>query len=60
MTLNSHRLPAQAHHINFILTLSNLFGECEEIQSKLHSIVITLLQCVLALPVGATSFCDKL
>ena len=54
MTLNSHRLPAQAHHINFILTLSNLFGECEEIQSKLHSIVITLLQCVLAPSVGAT------
>ena len=32
------------HHINFILTLSNLFGECEEIQSKLYSIVLTLLQ----------------
>ena len=54
MTLNSHHLPVQTQHINFILTLSNLFGECEEIQSKLHSIVITLLQCVLAPSVGAT------
>ena len=60
MTLNSHHLPVQTQHINFILTLSNLFGECEEIQSKLHSIVITLLQCVLAPSVGATLFCDKL
>ena len=32
------------YHITFILTLSNLFGECEEIQSKLHSIVPALLQ----------------
>ena len=43
MTLNSHHLPVQTHHINFILTLSNFFGECEEIQSKLQSIVLTLL-----------------
>ena len=44
MTLNRHYLPVQTHHINFILTLSNLIGECEEIQGKLHSIVLTLLQ----------------
>ena len=44
LTLNSYHLPVQTHHITFILTLSNLFGECEEIQSKLHSIVLTLLQ----------------
>ena len=43
MTLNGHHLPVQTHHINFILTLSNFFGECEEIQSKLQSIVLTLL-----------------
>ena len=44
MTLNSHHLPVQTHHNNFRLTLSDFFGECQEIQSKLHSIVLTLLQ----------------
>ena len=53
MTLNSHHLPVQTHHINFILTLSNLYGECKDIQSKLHGIVLTLLLWVLALSVGA-------
>ena len=53
MTLNSHHLPVQTHHIKFILTLSNLYGECEDIQSKLHIIVLTLLLWVLALSVGA-------
>ena len=54
MILNSHHLPVQSHHINFVLTLSNLFGKCEEIQSNLHSVVLTLSQWVLALSVGAT------
>ena len=53
MTLISHHLPVQTHHIKFILTLSNLYGECEDIQSKLHIIVLTLLLWVLALSVGA-------
>ena len=44
MILNSHHLPVQAHHNNFRLILSNFFGECEEIKSKLHCIVLTLLQ----------------
>ena len=56
MTLNNHHLPVQTHHINFKLTLSNLFGECEEIQ--INYTVLTLLQSVLALLVGATLFCD--
>ena len=54
MILNSHHLPVQSHHINFVLTLSNLFVECDEIQIKLHSLVLTLLQWALALSVGAT------
>ena len=58
ITLNSHHLPVQTHHINFMLTLGNFFGECEEIQRKLHGIVLTLLQGVLTLPVGVKSFCD--
>ena len=32
------------HHNTFRPTLCNFFGECEKIQSKLHSIIITLLQ----------------
>ena len=44
------------YHNNFRLTLSNFFGECEELQSKLHSIVPTLLRLVLALSVGTKSF----
>ena len=43
MILDSYHLPVQTHHINFRLTLSNFFGEREEIQSKLHSIVPALL-----------------
>ena len=58
MILNSYGLPGQSHHNNFRLTLSNLFGECEEIQSKLHNIVPTLLQWVWALSVVSKSFCD--
>ena len=42
----------QTHHNNFRLTLSNFFGECEEIQDKLHSIVLTLLQWICAMSVG--------
>ena len=44
MTFNNHHLPVQTHQMNLILTLSNFFGECEQIQSKLHSTVLTLLQ----------------
>ena len=45
MTLSSQHLPVQNFYLNLILTLiSNFFGECEEIQRKLHSIVLTLLQ----------------
>ena len=58
ITLNSHYLPVQTHHNNFSIILSNFFGKCEEIQSKLHSIVLTLLQWVWTLSVGAKSFCD--
>ena len=44
--LNSHYLPVQTYHNNFILTLSNFFGEYEEIQRKLYSIISTLLPYV--------------
>ena len=43
-TLNSHRLSVQTHHQNSSLILGNFFCKCEEIQSKLHGIVLTLLQ----------------
>ena len=43
MKLNNQHLPVETHHNSFRLTLSNFFDECEEIQSKLHSIVLTLL-----------------
>ena len=43
MTLTSHHLPAQTHDSTFRLTLSNFFGEYEEIQSKLYNIVLILL-----------------
>ena len=58
MTLNGHHLTVQTHHSNFRLTLSNFIGECEEIHSKFHGIVPTLLQWVWALSIGAKSFCD--
>ena len=58
MTLNNQHLPVETHHNSFRLTLSNFFDECEEIQSKLHSIVLTLLPWVWALSVGANWFCD--
>ena len=57
MILTSHHLPVQIHHDNFWQTLSNFFGQFEEIQSKLQSIIITLLQWVWALSVGVKSFC---
>ena len=44
MTLNSHHLPVQTRHNNLRLIPSHFFGECEEIQSKLDSIALTLLQ----------------
>ena len=56
--LNSQHLPVQTHHNNFKLTLSKFFGECEEIQSKLHSIVLTFLQHVWVLSVGVKLLCD--
>ena len=58
MILNSHHIPVQTHPNNFRLTLSNFFGECEEIHSKLHSFVPKLLQWVWAPSVGSKSFCD--
>ena len=57
MILTSHHLPVQIHHDNSWQTLSNCFGQFEEIQSKLRSIIITLLQWVRALSVGVKSFC---
>ena len=56
--LNSHHSPVQTYHNNFRLTLSNFFGQCEEIQGKLHSIVPTLLQWIWAMSVGSKSLCD--
>ena len=53
MISNSHHLPVQSHHNNFRLALSNFFGECEKIQSRLHSIVATILQWVWVLSVGS-------
>ena len=57
MILTSHHLPVQIHHDNSWQTLSNFFSQFEEIQSKLQSIIITLLQWVWALSVGVKSFC---
>ena len=57
MILTSHRLPVQTHHNSFRPTLSNFFGKCEEIKSKLHSNILSL-QWVWALSVGAKLFCD--
>ena len=37
-------VPVQTHHNNFKLILSKVFDECEEIQSKIHSCILTLLQ----------------
>ena len=37
--LTSHHLPVQTHHNILRLTLSNFFGECKEIQSKLLALV---------------------
>ena len=51
-------MPVQTHHNNFSLILSNFVGKFEEIQGKLHSVVLILLQWVRALSVGAKSFCD--
>ena len=51
MILISHYLPVQTHHNNYRSNFSNFFGESmklyfhgesKEIQSKLHSIVLTL------------------
>ena len=58
MILTSHHLPVQTHYSNLRSTLSNFFGEFEEILSKLHSIILTLLQWIWPLSVGAKSFCD--
>ena len=44
ITLSRHCLLGQTHHNNSRLVLSNFSGDCGEIQSKLHSIVLTLLQ----------------
>ena len=38
MILTSHHLPVETHHNNFSPTLSNFFGELQEIQSKFCSI----------------------
>ena len=57
MILTSHHLPVQTHH-NFRPTLNNLFGEWEEIHTKLHSIILILLQWVWPLSKGAKSFGD--
>ena len=38
MILTSHHLPVETHHNNFRPTLSNFFGELQEIQSKFCSI----------------------
>ena len=46
MILTSHNLPVQTHPNNFRATFCNIFDKCEEIQSKLPSIVLTLLQGV--------------
>ena len=42
MVLTSHHLPVQTHRNNSRSTLSNSFGECKEMQSKL--IVLTFLE----------------
>ena len=42
--LISHCLPVQTNHNNCRPTFSNFFGESKEIQSKLHSIILTLWQ----------------
>ena len=58
--LTNHHLPVPTHHSKFRLTLSNFFGECKEIQSKLHSIITILLQWVWAMSVGSKSLCGQL
>ena len=58
ISLSSHYVPVQTHQNNFSLILSNFVGKFEEIQGKLHSVVLILLQWVRALSVGAKSFCD--
>ena len=56
MVLTSHHLPVQTHRNNSRSTLSNFFGECKEMQSKL--IVLTFLEWVWVPSVSAKSFCD--
>ena len=41
MILINQYLPVQTHHNNYRPTFSGFFGESKEIQSKLHSIVLT-------------------
>ena len=48
MILTSHHLPVQTHHNDFRPTFCNFFGKCEENQSKLLGIIVTLLQWVWA------------
>ena len=44
--LISHYLPVKTHHNNFRATLSSFFDESKETQSKLHGIILILLQLV--------------
>ena len=42
MILISYYLPVPNQHNSYTPTFSNFFGENKEIQSKLHSILLTL------------------
>ena len=56
--MTCHCLSVQTHHNIFRSTFFNFFGKCEEIQNKLHTIVLTLFQWVLAGLVGHKPFFD--
>ena len=58
MILTSHHLPVQTHQDNFRPALSIFFDAFQEIQSKLHNIVLILLQWIWAMSVDVKSFCN--
>ena len=60
MILTGQNLPIQTHRDDFRPILCNFSGECEQIHSKIQSIVLTYLQRARAESVGDQSFCDQL
>ena len=60
MILTGQNLPVQIHRDDFRPVLCNFSGECEQIHSKIQSIVLTYLQRARSESADDQSFCDQL